>query len=48
MGFETFEHLLTVQGAVAIRVDRVENLLQLLLLVLVSEVTGDESQGGLL
>jgi hypothetical protein len=48
MGFKTFEHLLTVQSAVAIRVDGVENLLQLLLLVLVGEVTSDESQGGLL
>jgi hypothetical protein len=48
MGFETFEHLLTVQGAVAIRVDGVENLLQLLLLVLVGEMTGNKNQGGLL
>jgi hypothetical protein len=47
MGFKSFQHLLTIQGTVSIRVDGIKNLLQLLLLVLVGEVTCDEGKGGL-
>ena len=47
MGFKSFQHLLTIQSAVSIRVDGVKNLLQLFLLVLVGEVTCDEGKGGL-
>jgi len=48
VSLEAFQHFLAVKRAVAVGVDGVENLLQFFLLVLVGEVTGDESECRLL